>query len=356
MKTSTDRGVQSPTRVVLAVLTLVMAAGSAPAHAECGCWRFVRPTGSTLGEVTAPAANAAWATGSRGSRPALLAWNGRQWRDSPLAVPSTTILEGVSASSRKNAWVVGFDPWGVALAAHWNGRAWKKVPFPKAGPTFLRAVDSRTTEDTWAVGSTSGFAGSQAAVWHWNGAAWKTTPARSPLGSELSAVSAVSATQAWAVGTQGKNPLILRWDGRTWAPSPTPKIEGEATLTDVAGTWAVGTSFAGTEKPLALHWDGRAWAVSPVPGTGRLASVAEDGRGGVWAAGETSDGRATLAHWNGRFWDLSSAPSPLGEEEETLTGPSSVWGLAHVPGTAALWAVGTARNAAMTWTNAPRPR
>jgi hypothetical protein len=330
------------------------------ARAECGCWRFVRPAGvsaeSALAEVTAPAYDTAWAIGSRGSEPLLMAWNGHEWRDSPLAVPRDTMLEGVSAASRKDAWVVGSSPQGRPLAVHWSGRAWLPVPFPKLGPSFPRAVEARTSRDAWSVGSASGFAGTQAAAWHWDGTAWKTVQVQSPLGSEFAAVSATSADDVWAVGSHSGQPLIMRWNGRAWTGSPTPKIDGVAVLADVAAGWAVGSSFDRTEKPLALRWNGTAWISSQVPGTGRLSTVAADGHGGVWAAGRTADGRATLAHWDGHAWDLSAAPAPLGEEGETRTAPSSAWALAHVPGTSYLWVTGTAKDTALTWTNAPRPR
>jgi hypothetical protein len=347
----------------LTALTIIFTTGTfAPgmARAECDCWRFVRPSGvtadSALADVTAPAYNAAWAIGSRGSRPLLMAWNGHEWRDSPLAVPRDTQLEGVSAASRKDAWVVGFNPQGRPLAVHWSGRAWSPEPFPKLGPSFPRAVEARTSQDVWSVGSSSGFAGTQAAAWHWDGTAWKTVPVQSPLGSEFTAVSATSGQDAWAVGDHSGQPLIMRWNGKAWTRSPTPRINGEAVLTDVAAGWAVGASFDGKEKPLALQWNGTAWIASPIPGTGRLSSVAADGKGGVWAAGSTAEGRATLAHWDGQAWDLSAAPAPLGEEGETRTAPSSVRALAHVPGTSYLWVTGTAKNTALTWTNAPRPR
>lgn len=346
----------------LTALTIIFttAMTTATARAECDCWRFVRPQGvtadSALGEVTAPAYNAAWAVGNQGSRPLLMAWNGHEWRDRPLDIPRDTLLEGVSAASLKDAWIVGFNPYGTPLAVHWGGRAWRPAPFPKLGPSFPRAVDARTKQDVWSVGSVSGFAGTQAAAWHWDGATWKWIQVQSPIGSGFAAVSATSADEVWAVGNHGRQPLIMRWDGMAWTGYPTPKIDGDATLTDVAAGWAVGARFDGREKPLALHWDGTAWIDSPVPGTGRLASVAADGKGGVWAAGRSADGRATLAHWDGHAWDLSAAPNALGEEGETHTGPSSVWALAHVPGSSYLWATGTARNTALTWTNAPRPR
>jgi hypothetical protein len=343
------------------IFTTAMTTAATADRAECDCWRFVRPTGltadSALGEVTAPAYTAAWATGSRGSRPVLMAWNGHEWRDAPLDIPRDTLLEGVSAASRDDVWIVGFDPHGTPLAVHGNGRTWRPAPFPKLGPSFPRAVDARTTQDVWSVGSTSGFAGTQAAAWHWDGSTWKSVPVQSPLGSAFAAVSASSADEAWAVGDHGRQPLIMRWDGTAWTDSPIPKIDGEATLTDVADDWAVGASFVdGKEKPLALHWNGTAWTDSPIPGTGRLASVAPDGKDGVWAAGRTAEGRATMAHWDGHTWDLSTPPSPQGKEGETRTAPSSVWALAHVPGSPYLWATGTTKNTALTWTNAPRPR
>jgi hypothetical protein len=369
--------------------------------ADCGCWRYVRLNAgdslapasaeeTTLGEVTAPSYQVAWAVGSRGSRPLLMRWSGLFWRETPLPVPADTLLEGVAAATPGDAWTIGYGPDGTPRAAHWAGDTWRPVAMPQQGPSFPRAIDARTTADAWIVGS----GGTQATTWHWDGGAWSQVviPDSTATPSALVAVSARASDDVWAVGGRGASParqLLLHWDGQGWTPFIAPDLNGAAVLADVVAldrndVWAVGsarepqtsepqtsmaTATIGTvpERPLAEHWDGRAWRDVPLPGVGgRFSSVTGDGHGGIWAAGERSDGTAFFARWDGRRWELSGAPVPGGEDTGArMASPvSGVWGLTRLPRTDYLWAVGTYRpsgrdipaHLAITWTNAPRPR
>ncbi len=396
---------------------VVTGAAARPARAECECWRYVRTgdtgAGTTLGDVTAPGLEVAWAVGSRGSRPMLMTWTGTRWRETALGFPNGTLLEGIAATSPRDAWVVGYDG-GTPEIARWTGHGWADVSMPSTGPSFPRAVDARSPADAWIVGSRDGFAGSRASTWHWDGRSWSAVPLQNGAGvnSELVAVSVHKEGDAWAVGASGTAPprqLLLHWDGTAWTSAPAPDLRAESELTDVTmvssdDVWAVGGTTAparpaGTPKsaprkpaprasapykaspgksaahptgksvgrtirpvqppsqdsrPLAEHWDGHAWRVTPTPASdGQFYSVAGDGASGIWAAGQRSDGRALLAHWDGRGWDISRPPTPDGR------GPAAVWAITQVRGTSYFWAVGPVEGPmyqALTWTNAPRPR
>ncbi|HEU5156235.1 MAG TPA: hypothetical protein VFU43_04510 [Streptosporangiaceae bacterium] len=380
------------------VCAAVLSGPARPAAAECACWRYVR-TGdagadTTLGDVAAPAPEVAWATGSRGARPMLMAWTGVRWRETPLGFTAGTLLEGIAATSPRDAWVVGYDD-GTPEIAHWSGSRWTEVSMPTTGPAFPRAVDARAPADVWMVGSRDGFAGSRASAWHWDGRAWRAVPLPegAALNSELVAVSVYRANDAWAVGSSGTMPprqLLLHWNGRAWTAAPAPRLPAESELTDVTmvsgdNVWAVGGTTvprpgkrttphmaapvvrenaprttrplqppSRDSRPLAEHWDGRAWRVMPGPAIdGEFYSVAGDGASGIWAAGQRADGSALLAHWDGRRWDISRPPTPDGR------GPAAVWAITQVRGTSYLWAVGPVEGPmyqALTWTNAPRPR
>jgi hypothetical protein len=373
------------TGVVYTGAVCAVAGAARPASAECQCWRYIRTgdsgAGTTLGDVAAPGPGAAWAAGSRGSRPMLLTWTGTRWRETPLGFPGGTVLEGVAASSPRDAWVVGYDD-GTPQVARWTGRRWGRVPVPKVGPSFPRAVEARTPADAWIVGSHSGFAGTRAGMWHWDGRSWSVVslPIGVGMNSELVAVAAHAANDAWAIGGVGTMPprqLLLHWDGTAWTAAPVPALPAEADLTDVTmvsgnNVWAVGgrsrrgRSGAATRstrtvqppsrpsRPLAEHWDGKTWRVMPAPRIdGQFYSVAGDGGSGVWAAGQRADGSALLAHWDGRDWDISRPPTPDGR------GPAAVWAITRVGGTPYNWAVGLVEgptHQALIWTNAPRPR
>jgi hypothetical protein len=392
------------TASALAACVTVLGA-PAPASADCECWHYVRAEGSTenatFSAVSAPSFGTAFAAGARGDTPLLAQWNGVRWRETALPVPRDTAMEGVAASSTRDAWAVGYTPDGTAHTARWTGAgAWEAVPMPARDPSHPRAIDARSPTDAWIVGST-GAVHAHAASWRWNGRRWRTVAVpdlsepRGRAHSELVAVSALAADDVWAVGSSGAAPpsgpgpgrsddphrraLIAHWDGRTWTPVPAgptraPRGVSQSVLADVVAlaphdVWAVGTASPGTDVPMAQHWNGTVWEHVPIPGVrGRLYSVAGDGRGGVWAAGETTTGTALLAHWNGARWEVSGAPTPgdpaPGEGTPTGHGSGAVRDLANARGTSYLWAVGAYARPGpdepvphlLTWTNAPRHR
>jgi hypothetical protein len=145
-------------------------------------------------------------------------------------------------------------------------------------------------------------------VLRWNGRSWQRSPsprARKLFFPFLNAVTATSARRTWAVGDStdcGCGPgdsMTLRWTGRAWKKVPSPSPGGGTTLFGVAAAsarrvWAVGISGEGDSltKTVTLRWNGRGWArvASPAPRAGSgLFGVAATGRGGAWAVGDTTN-------------------------------------------------------------------
>jgi hypothetical protein len=65
-------------------------------------------------------------------------------------------VDGVAATSARNAWAVGTYNTSSAqrtVILHWNGRAWKLVPNPSPGPEpGLSGVAATSAGNIWAVG------------------------------------------------------------------------------------------------------------------------------------------------------------------------------------------------------------
>ena len=62
-------------------------------------------------------------------------------------------LDSVTATSRTNAWAVGYDH-SESLILHWNGKAWRRVRSPTpvhspAGQSPLYAVASSAADNAW---------------------------------------------------------------------------------------------------------------------------------------------------------------------------------------------------------------
>ncbi len=187
--------------------------------------------------------------------------------------------------------------------------------------------------DAWAVGSSlDPQATTKTLVLHWNGSTWSQAhaPTAATDGTALSGVAAASASDVWAAGRYNsaadfEHPLILHWNGRTWAreklPSPGMKTE---TLSGVAATassvWAVGLgpclgqSINCPSKTLTMHLTGTGWRVVPsvsvsdLQDQNGLAGVAITSASSAWAVGdyfpaaEQEPSYAMLQHWNGSNW------------------------------------------------------
>ncbi|MFJ2031657.1 hypothetical protein [Streptosporangium sp. NPDC087985] len=310
------------------------------------------PGSSALLDVAATGPRDAWAVGYKNSAEdregmsAVLRWDGSRWREAPPVGDDAYHLEGVSAGAPDDVWVVGNGQ--NALAAHWDGRRW--TPHRPFGV----AEDYRLV-DVAVAGGTVWFAGngpSKAVVLEWNGREFRNA---------LSAYGAFTAITAkdghiWAVGSgEGNAPLICHGtaDG-SWVIAEIREIPGgrlnrvwQISPSDV---WAVGevTTDPGRResRPLVLHWDGSDWSRTEVPvRLGTLHGVTAFGPGDLWVSGIDAGhaGQVLFLHFDGARWSREYGPLFRAHREDQLYEDSdrvNRTGVARVPGTTTLWAVG----------------
>jgi hypothetical protein len=276
-------------------------------------------------------------------------------------------LNGVAATSTKNAWAVGFTPTSTdshPLVLHFNGSGWTRSPTPVAAThAILWSVAARTSADAWAVGSETVAAfRSKTLILHWNGAAWTRVPAPAPgQDSTLSGVTIVSASNAWAVGNwQTANlfsrPLILHWNGHVWkrlALPRLPKAIVDSGLSAVAASsarnaWAVGSMSpcgCGPGEPLIMRWNGRAWKRQRTPAGSccfSITGVAAISSRRAFAVGVLGEGdspvRAQAAQFTRRVWRRQHTPNPPIRHRHQFNGLDDVAAISARKA----WAVGSA--------------
>ncbi len=124
----------------------------------------------------------------------------RSWKVKPSPNPAGTsknnVLDGVAATSGRNAWAVGYVGYfskgrqARTLIEHWNGRAWRVKQSPNPGGAgdvnYLQAVAATSSSNAWAVGEYSkGSSGFHALLEHWNGRAWRVEKGAKPGGGTL---------------------------------------------------------------------------------------------------------------------------------------------------------------------------
>ncbi|RSM64237.1 hypothetical protein DMB66_20220 [Actinoplanes sp. ATCC 53533] len=180
------------------------------------------------------------------------------------------------------------------------------------------------------------------------GAAWERVPLPSSVAAPalLQSVAATDPANAWAVGGEAMSgrdagtPLILRWNGATWAKAPLPALSWSGSLRSVAGSsrfeaWAIGRDTAGLSH--VLRWTGQSWREVPVPGGASasltLSGVAAGPRGSAWLVGHDGD-RPVVLRWTGGVWRAVASPVEAGRLAGVRATRHGVWvtGQEHVGG------------------------
>ncbi len=356
---------------------LIGPSSASPSGQGCETWHIMPSPNpeviSFLNGVTALSAQDIWSVGGHNDflnthhLTLTEQWNGKHWRVIPSANKSVNELLATSAVSANDIWTVGEYQKGSnpikSLIEHWDGTSWQIISSPNVAgkDTILNAVSADSPQDVWATGySELNLGDYQTLTEHWNGSKWSivASPNVGSVGDILSGVVAVTPGDAWVVGDATVNfsssqTLIEHWDGTQWSVVSSPSIDSlENQLSSVAAIsaqdiWAVGSATdngTGAVQTVIEHWDGTQWnlVTSPNPPGGQVAinglnSVAVVSAQDVWAVGYHEDSSGNLqtlsVHWNGTKWKAVSSP-------DRGTGENMLKGVAHVPGTNEVVAVG----------------
>lgn len=345
---------------------LAIAAASGPARAaDSPGWQVVATIApdnqeAQLNAVTAIAPGDAWAVGPTGASTGNLVehWDGTSWQqaDVPAAVLAQLggTLNYVAATSDHNVWA--FDFFGDWLRS--DGTSWTTGQAPTlagstGGPGIATGI-AVGPQSSWMFGFESNSSGLVSYAAQFNGHTWRAMSLPGPVGQfGVSDASADSPDDIWAVtgggpGTATANGL-LHWNGNRWSTVTLPSfLASDTNLASVlalpgGSVWVAG-SVPGTDSQaqgVAALWNGHAWTVDELPADPAapddvISDLVPDGSGGVWAMGFTSSICAgPMWHYTSGIWtDTGLAGCAVGAY---VHGPQ---GLAHVPGTTSVWAVG----------------
>jgi hypothetical protein len=366
--------------LALAMLLSSCTVEAGPATACHGGWHVqtgpadAHESNELLG-VSVASSKDGWAVGvtlpsgkpsGRPARTLVERWQGRGWRTvtSPDRPSGGSFLNAVVARSASDAWAVGLSrsPGGPArtLIMHWDGRRWAITPSPNAGPgdNSLVSVAAASARDAWAVGYRDARGVYRSLAEHWDGDRWTVVrlPRLGGPGDGLNAVDAVASGAAWAVGGSARargpsQPLVLRFDGRSWSSVPVPASLHSATLNGVAAwgrqvAWVVGaTRSGGGDRAFSLQTEGRNWRVVTIDPVAALsvdlnaiwAAAPHD----AWAVGSSFDGRwyrPLVVHSAHGRWSSATTPGTPGYDSRLMAVTGSADG--------ELWAVGSASRSA----------
>jgi hypothetical protein len=356
----------SKVAVTLAASGLAVAGAIGPAQAaDTSGWQVaatIAPNDEEvqLNAVTAIAPNDAWAVGPTGTTTGNIVeqWNGADWQQ--VAVPAGTMaqvtaLSSVSATSDSNVWA--FDFFGDWL--RFDGSSWTagQVPALPGGENGVGIATGIAVgpHDAWQFGFDSTSAGLVSYAARFNGSTWKAMSLPGPSGEfGVSDASAVSPEDIWAVVGGGPSQTtangLLHWDGQRWSTVTLPSFLAQDT--DLASVlalpdgdvWVAGSVIpdsTGQAQGVTALWNGRTWtvdelAVDPNAPDDVISDLVPDGSGGIWAMGFTgSECAGPMWHYSAGTWaDTGLVGCSVGA---FVHGPQ---GLASVPGTTSVWAVG----------------
>ena len=316
-----------------------------------------------LNSVTAVSRTDAWAaggvapTGSSRYQPLLVHWDGSAWQPVTLPARILAALGPGQGLSVIGAWRAGgfwaFDGLNGTWLRH-HGQRWTagQLPAPGAGgstPVITSAVVLNRA-NVWAFGF-SIERGGQAAPYaaHLRAGTWRVVAL--PGSASVTDASASSRHSIWALIGGGPQTatanILLHWNGSQWNQvSMTGSLAGSTRLYSVlavgrGSAWTAGGTPPGTTGPtgVAALWNGSGWQVSRLhrmltPAVNVEFSLARDGQGGAWAA----VGGFGAAHW--QLWHYAAGQWALPVNLDTTGTRAFLGGLARVPGTISLWAVG----------------
>jgi hypothetical protein len=302
-------------------------------------------------------------------------WNGTSW--SVISSPNPTggtnnELTAAAATSATDVWAAGsyFDSTtntNEPLIEHWDGTSWSIVSSPNSGTpnNFLNGITAISTSDAWVVGSSQivNSSNTQPLLEHWNGSVWKIVTAPVPaqtVSNSFTAVAANTALNIWIVGnsmtsSQATDTLTEHWNGSTWkvVASPNPgtgslgSLLNSITVISSGNVWATGQFYASSSptssETLVEHWSGSQWKVVSSPNSASgvsgnaLFSMATVTKSNIWAVGAYYDSQSNpqvlTEQWNGKTWNIVSAPNPGTLENLALS-------VARVPTSSRVWLAG----------------
>jgi hypothetical protein len=349
--------------LILAVGGLAVVGAIGPAQAAGDGWQVtatIAPHNQEvqLNAVTAISKRDAWAVGVIGPSTGdiVLHWNGTSWQQ--VAVPSrvmakVSVLGSVGATSDRNVWA--FDGSGDYL--RFNGSTWTagRVPTFPGGKNGLVVASGLAVgaNGAWLFGFDSTASKFISYAARFNGRTWQAVSLPGPIGQfGVLDASAVSASDIWAVveGGPGQRTAngLLHWNGRRWlSVTLTAYLAHNTNLISVLAlpggdVWVAGAIPSGhNDWGVTALWNGHAWTVGKLPSDPTtkqdvISDLVPDGAGGVWAMGFTpQDCAGPMWHFSARVWtDTGLVGCSVGA---CVHGPE---GLANVPGTTSVWAVG----------------
>ncbi|TDE20844.1 hypothetical protein [Actinomadura sp. 6K520] len=293
----------------------------------------------TQGELVVPGPIPGTGTTIPGN-PVVRRWKEGRWVEYDLqGLRSRGTIRDVDTAGPEDVWITGpkysADNAATPYLARFTGSRFAQVAAP---PGADRADLQATGAGVWVATGTD--------LHRWTGASWIHVTSFPEMERDVSYARADD--DVWALGhvSQVDGTLVARhWDGHSWREVPVqgpPELRGGfAGMVAVSPTeaWAIGYNYSGSGSPsLLMRWDGTAWtSVTPPAGLNILSDIVRADDGTIWVIGHAIDEPAKpgLLRYSGGAWER--VPTTAVPNRSNFNAAA----LAVVPGTGALWTLGT---------------
>ncbi|MFA1538811.1 hypothetical protein [Actinomadura monticuli] len=345
-----------------AAAALLLGAGlAAPAAAATrGDFRpvplpFFWPNNS-LYDVAAASPDSVWISGHQGElvipgpipgtgqsipgNPVVRRWKNGGWVEYDLQnLPSSASVTDVDAAGPEDVWIngarLGSSSASGPYLGHFTGSRFEEVALPAASRSL--SVEARA-DGVWVT--------LESGVYRRTGGTWTFVTAFPDTHLQEAYIRADD--DIWVFGTPGQYdeaPQAYHWDGQSWTVFPVDGLpDGRIGILDMVAVsptdaWAIGWNVSTSPMTSVMaHWDGASWTnVAPPPGFNGLSKIVQGVNGDLWAVGHLLDEPAKpgLLHYSGGRW--TQVPTTAVPNRSNINATA----LAVVPGTGALWTLGT---------------
>ncbi|QKW37549.1 hypothetical protein HUT06_29010 [Actinomadura sp. NAK00032] len=274
--------------------------------------------------------------------PVVRRWKNGGWVEYDLQnLPEHASITDVDAVAPEDVWIGGTRLGDGTTGArgpylgHFTGSRFEEVALPAASKTLT--VDA-SADGVWVTVDSG--------VYRRTGGTW--THVTTLPNVYLRQFTIRADDDIWVLSTPGQYDRTLEayhWDGQSWTQVPVDQPpEGINGITDMVAVspteaWAVGTSYhTSPASPVLVRWDGTAWSsIAPPPGLNALTRIVKGEDGTLWALGHNLDEPAKpgLIRYSGGTWERVATTAVPNRSNIYATA------LAVVPGTGALWTLGS---------------
>ncbi|HEY2552412.1 MAG TPA: hypothetical protein VGI64_17730 [Streptosporangiaceae bacterium] len=210
--------------------------------------------------VRAKSATDVWVFGAVGASGAGFRWDGSRWHQT-TPIDAAHAGGDLAVLGPSSVWFGSPDCVGCAgPLSHWNGSGWTRVRLP--GHFVMTGLSGSSSKNLWIVGFTQARSGADQgafAAYRRAGSSWSRV--RLPkLGTvRRVSVAAASSSNVWIVNSFAQFPRPLHWNGKQWRRLPRP-AEAIDPLVPLAPFGPSGIRFDGTSL-----WNGHSWQFGSLP-------------------------------------------------------------------------------------------